>query len=218
MNSDAFDRLLSDALSDMHTAFPARIVAYDVDAQTVDVAPALLREVASDDKNEPFGFDKLPNILSVPVMWPRGGGMAITFPLKAGDWVLIVCAEQSTLIWRTSGGEGEHPGANDPFGLNGCVALPGWFPDVSRLANVSPTDLVIGDLESDATVRIKPDGTVVAGGEAGAGFVGLAEKIDAEFEKIAVTLGSLGGSASFAKPYATPGTVPSVAATKVKAR
>ena len=151
---EVLDRILADQRGEIHTSFPGKVIAYDVEAQTVDVRPALLREIGSDETSVPWGFEQLPDILSVQVMWPRAGGFAITFPIEVGDWVLVLCAEQSTLLWRSKGTAPTHPGLVDPHGLNGCVALPGWYPDVEKLRGVSTTDLVIGNPTTDATVRI----------------------------------------------------------------
>lgn len=177
---EVIDKIMLDWRSSMHTAFPARIVSYDAALQTVDIAPALQREVPTDNPTEPWAFEQLPDPLyNVPVMWPRGGGYAITFPLKAGDWVLVVCAEQSTLMWRQSGDTHEEPGLVDPFGLNGLVALPGWFPDTQKLSGVSTDDLVIGTEDGAAAIRLKPGGTVSLGSDQGDDFVALAQRVEA---------------------------------------
>jgi hypothetical protein len=189
---EALDRVYAEYRAALHTSFPAKVAAYDVAKQTVDLSPAIAREVAADDPDVAWGFEALPTLVNVPVMWPRAGGHVITFPLKVGDWMLVVCAEQSTMLWRQKGTLATHPAINDPHGLNGCVALPGWFPDTQKLANVSGSDLVIGNLESDATVRIKPDGEVVVGGADGSDYVALAKKVDAEIAAIATTLASRG--------------------------
>lgn len=181
---EAIDRILVDFRNTVHTSFPARVLSYDAAAQTIEARPALLREV-NPDPDEPElleDFEELPDLTNVQVMWPRAGGFVLTFPLKPGDWVLVVCAEQSTMLWRQKGSTGARPGISDPHGLNGLVALPGWFPDAEKLANVSTTDLVLGRLDDDATVRIKPDGTVVLGGESGAGYAALAARVDTLFK------------------------------------
>jgi Phage protein Gp138 N-terminal domain len=221
---EVLDRLLADQRADIHTSFPAQVLAYDAAKQTVDVRPALLREVASDDPSAPWGFEQLPDILDVPIMWPRGGGHVITFPIAVGDWMLVICAEQSTLLWRVSADVPSHPGLVDPHGLNGCVAVPGWYPDPQRLTNVSTTDLVIGNLEEDATVRIKANGEVVIGGAAGAQFVALANRVDDELGRLWDLLttwpvaASDGGLALQTAANVASALVVSVAAEKVKAR
>jgi len=196
----AFDRVLANVRSTLHTAFPAQVLAYDAAAQTVDLRPAIEREVPTDDPRAPWDLLPLPDLYGVQLMWPRGGKFAWTFPLEPGDWVLVLCAEQSTMLWRQRGEAPSPPGILDAHGLNGCVALPGWFPDKEKLTDVSATDLVIGTEDGETTIRIKPDGTVVLGGEAGAGFVALAEKVDAELRRIQTSMASFNG-ASFTFPY-----------------
>jgi hypothetical protein len=229
---EVLDRILADQRGELHTSFPAQVIAYDVDAQTVDVRPALLREIGSDEPAEPWGFEQLPDLLSVQVMWPRAGGFVVTFPIQPGDWVLVICAEQSTLLWRASGGTGVHPGLVDPHGLNGCVCLPGWVPDTDKLANVSTTDLVLGKTDGSATIKIKADGTVTLGSDAGAQALALAHLVDARLQRLQAAFDvhvhatAATGTPSPPIPPAAPplppgvtipvGSLASVAATKVR--
>jgi hypothetical protein len=199
------DRVLSDMRAELHTAFPARVLAYDADAQTVDVRPALLREVPNDEPSEPWGFEQLPDLLNVPFMALRTSKYGVLLPVEPGDWVLVLCAEQSTMLWRSRGDAPAHPGLNDPHGLNGCVAIPGWFPDAEKLESISTTDLVIGKLDGSASVRIQADGTIVLGTVDGAHPIARADKVEAELKAIKATLASLtggaGAPATFTKPY-----------------
>jgi hypothetical protein len=150
---EVLDRVIGDHLSMLHTAFPAKVLAYDVAAQTLDVQPVVMRELATDDAETPLTFEALPKMLSVPIMWPRGGGYALTFPLEPGDWVLVVCAEQSIQRWRQNAEAPTEPGLHDPHGLNGCVALPGWFPDAQKLHGVSSSGVVLGKASSAVYVE-----------------------------------------------------------------
>ena len=199
---EVIDRIIADSRASLHTSFPARVLAYDVNAQTVDVRPALLREVPSDDPELPWGFERLPDLLNVQMMWPRAGGFVITFPLAVGDWVLVLCAEQSTNLWRTRAQAPSHPGLVDPHGLNGCVCLPGWFPDREKLSGVSTTDLVVGKDDGSSAIAIKPDGTIQIG-DVMATPVALAELVD---KAIAAALvghshASFGGAGAILPPY-----------------
>jgi hypothetical protein len=176
---EALDAVLRAGRRSLHTCFPARVLAYDVAAQTVDVEPQLMRELQDDEGA--LGYETLPTLYDVPVQWPRSGDQAFALPIKPGDFVEVQCAEQSTLVWRDKG-EVSPPGISMPHGLNGCMARPGWYPDKLKLTNVSATDIVIGNLKTDATIRIKPDGTVVLGGEAGALALALAPLVEKAIE------------------------------------
>jgi len=172
---DALDRVLADFRREIHTCFPAQVLAYNVTAQTVDVQPAVQRELPSDVADEPFGAESMPILYSVPVQWPRAGGGALTFPILVGDWVGIECAEQSLLVWRQSGGADVSPGLDDPHGLNGAIARPGWYPDSEALTLVSATDIEL---------RAPTGGVVVLGQQSGAQFVALSNLVAAEFAKV----------------------------------
>lgn len=205
---EAIDRILADFRRELHTCFPAKVLAYDATAQTVNVQPAIQREAPTDQADEPFQTEDLPILYAVPVQWPRAKGGALTFPITAGDWVQIHCAEQSLLAWRESGGTDVTPGLSDPLGLNGAIAVPGWYPDGEKLTGVSTTDIEL---------RAPTGGSVVLGGIAGAGFVALASKVDLELAKIAAAITSLGGTYSPGSGATPPGVPTVTGATKVKA-
>jgi Phage protein Gp138 N-terminal domain len=216
---EAIDAILADFRTSLHTSFPARVTRYDVAAQTVDVQPALRREEPTGGDGESYTFDPLPPLYGVPVLWPRGGGFAVTFPLAEGDWVLVHCAEQSTAPWRQRGQAPSPPGLNDPHGLNGCVAIPGWYPDVQRLAYVSPTDYELRRDNGEVLLRATPEGELeLGGGFAEARLLAIAEKVEHELDAISTTLNSLIGGSSAPAEFGVPYNRGSVGAQKVKGR
>ena len=96
---------------------------------------------------------------------------------------------------------------------------------MQKLGNVSATDLVIGDLEKDATVRIKPDGTVVLGGEAGALMAAVAPLVEAAIRAaitghthVVNTTGTAAAQSGTSLGGTLTGAIPSTAAKKVKVR
>lgn len=173
---EALERVLKAGRRSLHTAFPARVVVYDADAQTVDVEPQLMRELEGEEGA--LDFERLPILHDVPIQWARAGGFVVTFPIAVGDFVEIVCAEQSTLAWRETG-EVSGPGVSQPHGLNGAIARPGWYPDTKKLSGVSTTDLVLGKEDGSATIKVKPDGSVTLAADAGALAVALAPLVEA---------------------------------------
>ncbi len=218
---DAIDGVLRDFRRTLHTSFPARVLAYDAVDQTVDVRPAIQREAPTDDVETPVMYEVLPDLFAVPVQWPRAGGGALTFPIAVGDWVEVACAEQSLLAWREQGGTGKTPGLNDPHGLNGAIAKPGWYPDTEKLTGVSTTDVVL---------RAPTGGSVVLGSQTSAQFVALANLVDARMSAIVTKINAnvaiynahthLAAGVATAVPVALETTIAaqaSVAATKVKA-
>ncbi|MDR8345712.1 hypothetical protein FPK41_22485, partial [Acinetobacter baumannii] len=46
----------------------------------------------------------LPLLVDVPVVFPRGGGCTLTFPVKPGDECLVIFADRCIDFWWQSGG------------------------------------------------------------------------------------------------------------------
>ncbi len=109
-------------LADVHTAMPATIESYDAATGMAAVAPCLKRKYAASGE-----LVDLPVISNVPVLFPRGGGAAITFPLVKGDVVLLVFAERSVDAWKTEGGKVD-PQDTRKHALSDAFAIPGGYP------------------------------------------------------------------------------------------
>jgi hypothetical protein len=213
---EALDLVINDKMRDLHTSFPAQVLAYNATLGTLEVRPALKREAVDEDGG--LVFETISDLYGIPIMWPRGGGYVMTFPIAVGDWVLIHCAEQSTLVWRRRGIAPSSPGFTDPHGLNGCVAVPGWYPDTKRTLTPSTTDLVIGSLDGSTTIKVKPGGTVTLGSDVGAQPVALAELV--RLAVVAAITGHTHVSAEAGNPTANgvlAAPLLNMAATKVKA-
>lgn len=212
---EAIDRVLGDARADIHTSMPAQVLAYDAAAQTVDVRPALMREGVTEDGGD--AYDALPDIFAVPIQWPRAGGFAITFPIAAGDWVHLHFAEQSTLAWRNRGVAPCTPGINDPHGMNGASATPGYYPNREKLTSVSTSAMELRSEDGAIKIVIEPS-LVTLGGTVGADFVALAGLVKDAVDLAIINHGhaSLGGVGAYLP--ALPTGCPGVGASEVKAR
>ncbi|NWC62906.1 Gp138 family membrane-puncturing spike protein [Cedecea sp. P7760] len=83
--------------SQIRVAMPGIIQSFDPDAVTCTVQVAL-RGVAGNESVE------LKPLVDVPVIFPRGGGCTLTFPVKAGDECLLIFADRCIDFWWQSGG------------------------------------------------------------------------------------------------------------------
>ncbi len=159
------------SLLDVHVSMPGRIESYDAAKQEASVQPLI--KVALADGSEA----SLPVINQVPVIWPRGGGAILSFPLQAGDTVLLVFSERSLDEWLQQGGElaPDDPRSHD---LSDAVAIPGLYP-FSEPGDADSRDALLrfrgGELRlsPDGKIQLKnqlsylnlnPDGTVALGG------------------------------------------------------
>lgn len=133
--------LVEDALLDVHTSMPGIVTGYNPLKNSVDVQPQIKRSL--EDENGDIQHESLPVIYDVPIAWPRGGGCWITWPLAAGDPVLLVFCEQDPGVWRSNGKE-DSSGDLRRHGLSGAVAYPGGaFPDSTALDSSKVGDGVV---------------------------------------------------------------------------
>lgn len=123
--SDVIDGAIETALGDVYTALPGRVVAFNSDACTANIQPMIKQLYTREDGTE-FAAT-LPVIPNVPVMFPGSGPKnGLTFPVKAGDTVLLVCCSVSLDAWKLSEGNRLIAPKNfKPHALNNAVAIVG---------------------------------------------------------------------------------------------
>jgi hypothetical protein len=149
---------INNGLNGIHTCLPGTVISYDFSIQRATVRPSIKRQY-KDGR-----VDAMPDIVSVPLMWPRAGGASLTFPVRPGDGVLLVFSERALEDWLTKGGQ-QPPGDPRKFDLTDAIAIPGLNPfTIPSLAeNNDDVHLVYGG----ASVTIKPDGqTIITSGAA----------------------------------------------------
>ena len=128
-------------LQDLHVALPARVESFDAAKQLADVQPLLL--VPLIDENGQETTARLPVIPSVPVVYPRGSGFHLVFPLAVGDNVLVVFSERSLDQWKAKGGE-VNPVDQTFHSLAGAVCFPGMYPATNPVPSFPSDKLVVG--------------------------------------------------------------------------
>lgn len=152
---------IRDAVFDLHTGLPAKVVTFNANKQTCDVQPLLKRTYFDpDDEGGELTAD-LPIIPNVPVVYPAGGGWSITFPLQADDTVYLAFAERSLDRWKDA-----QPGQSvDELDatlhpLTGAVALPGLRPRTNALAGLATGGLRLGKEDGSTEIFIDDTGRV----------------------------------------------------------
>ncbi|MDP8078325.1 Gp138 family membrane-puncturing spike protein [Phocoenobacter skyensis] len=100
--------------NDIHTTLPGKIISWDGEMAIVE--PTLPKTLTNGKPLAP------PQIISVPVCFPIGGGAIISVPLKAGDDVKLNFCERSLENWLS----GNDTAPDDPrrFDLSDCFATP----------------------------------------------------------------------------------------------
>lgn len=90
------------AQAQMWTALPGIVKAVDLAKQTCSVQPAIRGSVT--DKEGKTSPCDLPLLVDVPIVFPRAGGFALTFPVQEGDECLVVFASRCIDAWWQNSG------------------------------------------------------------------------------------------------------------------
>lgn len=109
------------------------IESVDLGAQTCSVQPAIRGSVQNSDGSAQ-SVD-MPLLVDVPIIFPRAGGFAITFPVKKGDECLVSFSARCIDAWWQSGGvqaplEARMHDLSDGFAILGPTSQPRKLSDV----------------------------------------------------------------------------------------
>lgn len=171
---------LADTQSKLHVSLPGSIESYDVATQTATVKP-LIKDSFITEENEDV-VEPLPVINNVPIVFPRGGGFFITFPLAKGDHVHLVFNERSIDKFQSSEGGDTDPVDIRMHNLSDAVAYVGFYPDSKALADAHANNMVLG---KDGSTQIHiVDGKIELGEEGSADKVSLDSRVQTELARI----------------------------------
>lgn len=146
---------LENAQANLWTATPGVVSAVNLAAQTVSVQPSIQGTVTAPDGSTQLV--NLPLLVDVPIVWPRAGGFALTFPIAAGDEVLVVFASRCIDSWWQSGGVGA-PAEARMHDLSDGFAILAPTSQPKKFANVSSANVQLRDTAGTTFVEITPGG------------------------------------------------------------
>lgn len=140
--ADVIDHGVQTALGDLRVALPGKVKSYDAAKQSAHVQPILKQTyVDENDVEQSVAFPVIPN---VPVMFPGAGGFRITFPLAAGDDVLLVFSDYGLDKYLSNGGATVDPVALHQHALVDAIAIPGLHPFNKPWAGASTSNMTLG--------------------------------------------------------------------------
>lgn len=141
-------------LNNMYTAIPAQVLSYDAALQEVEVQPAI-NEIYMDGQKAIRGAKS-----KVPVIFPSAGGGILSFPIQAGDTVLLLYSMRNIDNWLVGDGGTVDPETLRKFSENDCVALVGLTP-TPKLLNPNPDDVELKFKDNRITLKANGDVEVV---------------------------------------------------------
>lgn len=156
----------------IRVALPGIIQSFNPDAVTAVVQPAI-RYIERDNDGNKVTQD-YPLLVDVPVVFPRGGGCTLTFPVKAGDECLVIFADRCIDFWWQSGGiqepvDGRMHDLSDAFCIVGPQSQAKKISGISTTATQLRTDDGSAFIEVAAghDVTVKTPGKLTASADGG---------------------------------------------------
>jgi hypothetical protein len=162
--AEVISAAIESRLLDLHTSMPAKVVVYNPLTQTVDAQPMIRRAIEKKDGS--IAHEAIPVVMNVPVMWLRGGGFSMRFPLDTGDTVWLQFSEAATAQWRSTG-QLSNPGDLRRFDLSYACAIPAGYPSTQPITTPVPP----------GTAHVETPGDFVFGNPITAQYVALADLV-----------------------------------------
>jgi len=154
----ALQLALDATVAGLWTALPGIVQSFNASAVTAKIQPAIQGVVI-----QPDGTRKavnLPLLLDVPVVFPRGGGATLTFPVKGGDECLVVFASRCIDAWWQSGGI-QLPMEMRKHDLSDGFALIGPQSQAKKIAGISGDSVQLRSDDGSTFIELNPASQIV---------------------------------------------------------
>lgn len=156
-----FEEILRTALdgkaAGMWSALPGIVTAVNLTAQTVSVQPSIQGKQTAQDGTQ--ADVTMPLLVDVPIVWPRAGGFALTFPIAAGDECLVVFGSRCIDSWWQTGEVG--PQAEQRMhDLSDGFAIFAPTSQARKLSSVSASNVQLRDDAGTTFIEITPSGEI----------------------------------------------------------
>jgi hypothetical protein len=140
-------------LTQVWTSLPGYVVAYDASTNTATVQLGVQGQVAGPDQ-APQSVN-YPVLSGVPVIFPRGGGATLTFPIASGDecWVSFAC--RAIGGWKQSGGI-QPPNDSRRHDLSDAVCHIGPMSQAKVLGSISTSTVQLRSDDGITYLELDP--------------------------------------------------------------
>ncbi|MGG6461391.1 Gp138 family membrane-puncturing spike protein [Solilutibacter silvestris] len=143
----------------MWSSIPGYVVDFDpaTCSASVQVGVKAIQR-ASDGSTQAINISVLKK---VPVVFPHGGGCALTFPVKNGDECLVVFASRSMDAWWQSGGIQAQSDPTRAHSLSDGFAILGPMSKPNVITGISTTTTRLRSNDNSTFVELDPTGKLV---------------------------------------------------------
>jgi len=153
-------------LSQLRVSMPGIIQSFDPETVTAVVQPAI--RFTQNDNDGNAATHNYPLLVDVPIVFPRGGGCTITFPVKEGDECLLVFGDRCIDFWWQSGGVQE-PVDQRQHDLSDAFAIVGPQSQAKKISGISTSAMEIRSDDGVTKLSLNP-GSGAFTGTAPGGF------------------------------------------------
>ena len=143
-------RVIEARVTEIQVGVPSSVVSYDPSTGTCSAQPLVRRPLQDIDR---VVFENLPILEDIPIVWPQGGGYAITFPIKKGDLVILVATTWNAHNAMNSG-EISDPNELKFQSVSSVFAHPGWRCDADPLVSATSDEMRLGRDGEDQAIEI----------------------------------------------------------------
>ncbi|ENN7401663.1 translation initiation factor IF-2 [Escherichia coli] len=154
--------LIGALMSALRVAMPGIVQSFDPDAVTAVVQPAIRGQEQSPDGGSQSTV--LPLLVDVPVVFPRGGGCTLTFPVSAGDECLVVFADRCIDFWWQNGGVQE-PVDTRMHDLSDAFCIVGPQSQANKISGISTDAVQLRTDDGASFVELSKSGGVTITGQ-----------------------------------------------------
>jgi len=150
-------QLYNTIFSMLRVSLPGIVQSFDPANCTCTVQPAIAGQ-GVDEKGQ-IQSAPLPLLTDVPVIFPRGGGCTITFPVKAGDECLVVFSDRCIDFWWQNGGVQEpvDPRQHD---LSDAFAFVGPQSQAQKISGISTSSVQVRTDDGSSFIELMQGGNV----------------------------------------------------------
>ncbi|WP_434462869.1 Gp138 family membrane-puncturing spike protein [Serratia plymuthica] len=137
----------------LRVAMPGIIQSFDAVAVTATIQPAVKASVRQPDGT--VASVAMPLLVDVPVEFPRGGGVTLTFPIKPGDECVVEFADRCIDYWWQNGGVQE-PVDPRQHHLADAFARVGPQSQAKKISGISTSAAQLRTDDGAAFIEINP--------------------------------------------------------------
>lgn len=156
--SSVIKKAFSNMMKEVHTTIPGKIVSFDPITQSAEVQICINRIFVTIESNgsETEREEAVAVLTNVPVIFLRGGGWCITFPVKEGDECIVHFSERSIDTWRKNG-DVQTPNTWRLHSYSDAICQVGLSSEPNVITDFDNENTVIRNEEGDVRIELRSD-------------------------------------------------------------